>query len=159
MKKIILIITVVLTATAALSQRTTRHGLKVDPDAVGAVLEHASKARYDTIAPPEASMIEVNGYDKPLRSRRETFFVTNNSKRHIGAIAYTITYYDTQHRMLHRAAHNVDIDIPAGQTRQANMRSWDTQHSFYYVHSAVPDRTKKATPYEVTISVDTLFVK
>lgn len=159
MKKLLIASACAMMALVAVCQRTTRRALKVDPESAVAVMESVAKVPLDTLAHPDASMVEINGYDKPLRSRRETFFVTNNSKRHIAAMAYTITYYDNQHRMLHRASHNIDIDIPSWQTRQANMRSWDAQQAFYYKRSAVPDRTKKATPYEVTISVDTLFCK
>ena len=54
--------------------------------------------------------------------------------------------------------HNVDAPIPAGETRQIGLRSWDTQQAFYYERSAVPARTEQATPYRVSIAVDTVFV-
>ncbi len=102
--------------------------------------------------------MEIKGYDKPLRSRRETFFATNTGEGTVGRLAFTISYFDTDGRLMHRASHNVDAPIPAGETRQIGLRSWDTQQAFYYERSAVPARTEQATPYRVSIAVDTVFV-
>ena len=60
--------------------------------------------------------------------------------------------------MLHRRQISVPCDIPAGETRNLSIQSWDKQQSFYFVRSTVPSRTDQATPYDVTISVDTIFV-
>ena len=104
-----------------------------------------------------AGAIRLSGYDKPLRSRRETFFATNTGEGTVGRLAFTISYFDTDGRLMHRASHNVDAPIPAGETRQIGLRSWDTQQAFYYERSAVPARTEQATPYRVSIAVDTVF--
>lgn len=157
MKKTAFILLTALVAVAvATAQRTTRKGLKAAPTA--AVEETAAGVSYDTIVAPEPSAFDINGYDKPLRSRRETFFATNNSGRHLDAMAFTIRYYDNKRRMLHSASHRLPLDIPAGETRQVSIRSWDPQFNFYYIRSAVPQRATQATPYDVTITVDTLFV-
>ncbi|MDE6467479.1 MAG: FxLYD domain-containing protein [Muribaculaceae bacterium] len=141
---------------AVQAQRTTRGGLV--PRQPSQTVSSQSVAT-DTIAAPEPHTVDINGYDKPLRSRREVFFATNNSSRGIEALAFTINYYDTKNRQLHKASHNVNVDIPAGETRQVSVRSWDSQCNFYYIHSAVPQRVEKATAYRVTIAVDTLFVR
>ncbi|MDE6157635.1 MAG: hypothetical protein K2F78_05760 [Muribaculaceae bacterium] len=154
MKRISLLTLAAVLCAALAAQTSTRRGLK--PEAKAAV--QASVAAVDTIAAPEAHLVDINGYDKPLRSRRETFFVTNNSRRDICGLAFTITYYDTARRVLHSASHNVKADIPAGQTRQQSVRSWDTQFSFYYRRSATSQRAAQATPYDVAVKVDTLFV-
>lgn len=158
MKKLtILAIAILIFSFISDAQRTTREGLKAAQTEVA--VTPVSQSVFDTIAPPAAHQVDFNGYDKPLRSRRETFFATNNSKDSIAAMAFTITYYDGLHRMLHSAKHKVSIDIPAGETRQVSLKSWDPQFNFYYIRSAVPQRTQKATPYEITIAIDTLFVK
>lgn len=112
----------------------------------------------DTIVAPAPHTVDINGYDKPLRSRRETFFVTNNSASPIAALAVTVTYFDSARRQLHSRKAHLPLNVPAGETRQAAIKSWDAQQTFYYIHSAVPARSTQATPYDVTISVDTLFV-
>lgn len=114
-------------------------------------------AVYDTLAAPDASAVSVNGYDKPLRSRRETFFTTNNTDRNLARIAFTIRYFDARQRQLHQTKHNIPADIPAGETRQISVPSWDHQFNFYYIRSTIPQRAQQATPYDVRISIDTLF--
>ena len=114
-------------------------------------------ALTDTVVSPKAHTIDINGYDKPLRSRRETFFATNNSKRTTEAIAVTITYFDKSHRQLHERKASLPLVIPAGETRRASLKSWDSELSFYYIRSSVPSRAEQATPYEVKITVDTIF--
>ncbi|MCM1068132.1 MAG: FxLYD domain-containing protein [Muribaculaceae bacterium] len=157
MKKISLIAALLIAALPLIGQRTTRRSLAVADTAASETA--ASDARkLDTIAAPAPHTVDVNGYDKPLRSRRETFFVTNNSDKDVRAIALTITYYDTKNRMLHSASHHVDTDIPARQTRQLSLSSWDKQFAFFYQRSAVPQRATQATPFDVKISIDTLFV-
>lgn len=158
MKQTAIAIVCILAATIMSAQRTTRPGLKLAE--VPAIEELESIAALtDTIIAPPTALVEINGYDKPLRSRRETFFVTNGGKKSIAEMAFTITYYDTSRRMLHKASHTVELDVPPTQTRQVSLRSWDPQFAFYYIRSAVPERAQKATPYEVSISVDTIFVR
>lgn len=148
-------------ATAALlatsAQTTTRRGLKSNASKASATEKTATPV--DTIVNPEAHTVDINGYDKPLRSRRETFFVTNNSKKEVAAIAVTLTYSDKAGRQLHQQKKNVDVEIPAGETRQVSIPSWDKQQSFYYVRSTVPTRTDNVSSFDVTINVDSLFVK
>ncbi len=154
MKYISLSAIVLATALTAAAQTTTRQRLRTAQAAAAA----APLTAVDTLARPEPHIVDVNGYDKPLRSRRETFFVTNNSRRDLRGIAFTITYYDSARRMLHSASHNVGADIPAGETRQMSIPSWDKQFNFYYRRSTTSQRAEQATPYDVSIKVDTLFV-
>lgn len=143
---------------SVLAQQTTRKGLKALPKAETEKSTTTVAEALDTIVSPDANAFDINGYDKPLRSRRETFFATNNSGKRLDAMAFTIRYYDNKRRMLHSASHRVSVDIPSGETRQVSLRSWDPQFNFYYIRSAVPQRATQATPYDVTITVDTLFV-
>ena len=92
------ILCVLMLASAAFGQRTTRHKLR-PATAASAADASADMVQLDTIVAPEPRMLGVNGYDKPLRSRRETFFVTNNSDAELASIAFTITYYDTSRRI------------------------------------------------------------
>lgn len=153
MKKLSVLTLILIAATAVYAERTTRRNLKPAKTDTEISLTPA----YDTVATPDASVISVNGYDKPLRSRRETFFATNNSTESIARIAFSIRYFDSKQRLLHQTVHNVPADIPAGETRQINIPSWDTQFNFYYLRSAIPQRAQQATPYDVRINVDTLF--
>lgn len=153
MKHIITILFVAL-ALMAVAQNTLRKGLQPE---TAAGQKSGGSAATDTVTEITDNLIDINGYDKPLRSRRETFFVTNNGDRPLAGIAFTLTYLDSKSRQLHKASHNVATDIPAGETRQIGIRSWDTQQAFYYTRSEVPVRASQATPFDVTITVDSLF--
>ena len=130
------------------AQRTTRPGLHAIPAEQGAAPSASAPA---PVLAPGPEVFKITGYDKPLRSRRETFFASNHSDR-------AVTYLDADRKMLHRRQISVPCDIPAGETRNLSIQSWDKQQSFYFVRSTVPSRTDQATPYDVTISVDTIFV-
>lgn len=150
----ILIICAIIASGVASAQRTTRRNLYPKADAT---VETVATPQLDTLAAPDRSSISVNGYDKPLRSRRETFFATNNSEKDIARLAFTIEYLDAKRRMLHKMSRNVAVAIPAGETRQISVRSWDEQFNFYFHRSAVPQRAQQATPYDIRLSVDTIF--
>lgn len=141
------------------AQNTTRSDLR--PRAAAPAEQTASMPAndIDTLAAPPAHTVDINGYDKPLRSRRETFFVTNNGSASIQSISFTLSYFDRQGRQLHRRSVNLPIEIPAGETRQASLRSWDQQLSLYYIHSSVLARVDQATPFDVKISADTIFYR
>lgn len=159
MKKILsaaLLIGMAATAVTLSAQRTTRKGLRPETPTQSATVRAVTA---DTIIAPQPQTVDINGYDKPLRSRRETFFATNNSSDTVSALAFTISYFDTKNRMLHSASHNVAVEIPPRQTRQVSLQSWDPQFAFYFTRSAKPQRVEQATPYDITITVDTLFVR
>jgi len=156
MKTFLLTFAIIASSAAVQAQNTTRQGLKAKK-ADKEIVAEATPAFTDTIITPKAHTLDISGYDKPLRSRRETFFATNNADMHVRAMSFTITYLDRASRQLHQRQARIDINIPAGETRQASLKSWDSQLAFYYVNSPVPARAQQATPYEVKISVDTLF--
>jgi len=130
---------------SAVPDRTTRRGLKaVAPTAVNAVA-----MRHDTVT-PSPGMIDVAGYDKPLRSSRETLFVTNRSSRTLKGVELRIIYLDAKGRQLHEAVHWLPSDIPPGETRRLSFKSWDLQRTFYYRLTGRP-RTSDGTMYDVSI--------
>lgn len=110
---------------------------------------------FDTVAATAAD-VRFSGYEKTLRSNRETMFVTNQTRRPIGALFFTITYFDTSGRLLHRASHRPHIAIPAGETRRLDLPSWDKQFTFYYIDSPRP--RVAAIPYSVKITTDTILL-
>lgn len=140
-----------VTDAHARRQRTTR----------GNVNGRAVRAEQAAILPdsaivPDSAAILLFGYDKPLRSRRETVFVTNRTDFDINAVSVTTQYLDSKGRQFHETTRRVRADIPAGSTRKLDWPSWDTQQSFYYVGSK---RSRvSGTPYRVRQSVDTIFV-
>ncbi|MDE5799585.1 MAG: FxLYD domain-containing protein [Paramuribaculum sp.] len=145
----ILIIPMVLAAMllhsiTADAQRTTRRGVKPSHRPT------ATATAADTLFSPGDSVVSLSGYDKPLRSRRETFFVTNASARSISAIDVTLEYFDSSGRQLHRRTITIPVDIPAGETRKVDTPSWDTQLTFYYRESPPARVATRCYPYSVT---------
>ena len=135
--------------TVARRQRTTRGKVS------GRNVAEPAKAAVDSIIIPDSSEVLLYGYDKPLRSRQETVFVANNTLHDITALIFTTRYIDTKGRQFHQQSRRVRADIPSVHP-QIDYRSWDAQQSFYYVGS----RRSRAsgTPYDVRLSVDTVFV-
>lgn len=107
----------------------------------------------DTVAVDSGAVV-IAGFEKGLRAVRESMFVTNRSGRDISAIWLTITYKDMDDRMLHKASHTVEIDIPAGETRMVEVPTFDRQNLFYYHLSPLPPRAKHATPFKVWAEVE-----
>lgn len=125
----------------ARKQSSTR---KVKP-----AVETQTTAYADTIA-ADSAMVTLHGYEKTLRATKETFFITNTTKRRISAVELSITYLDSSERTLHERTEIVRLDIPPGETRRADIKSWDTQRTFYYIHSPRP--RVSAIPYSVRIT-------
>ena len=109
---------------------------------------------FDTVA--AEGLVRFSGYEKTLRSNRETMFVTNLSEREIGGVWFGISYLDTSGRLLHKASHRRHVSIPPGETRRIDIPSWDKQCTFYYTGSPRPRIS--AIPYDITITPDTLLL-
>lgn len=108
------------------------------------------------VATGDSAMI-LRGYDKPLRSSKESIFVTNTLDLGVTAVHITIDYTDLQGRQLHRRARWIATDIPPRQTRQLSFPSWDRQQAFYY-HLSRPPRSS-AAPYRITAVIDSVTVR
>ena len=101
---------------AIFGQRTTRRGL-------GSAKGISQPIAADTISlDADSSLLTVAGFDKPLRSRVETMFVTNHTGRQIDGVTFTIDYFDLSGRKLHSRTLTVRTTIPAGETRQVSFR-------------------------------------
>lgn len=136
-------------APEADAQRTTRRIRHTPAD------KHTSAdSRRDSVAvDPRDSIFTVSGYEKTLRSRHETFFITNRGDSAVRAIALTIDYLDMNGHRLDRRNITVDITLPPGETRRADITAWDRQQAMYYYLSPAPRRSTTATPYKVRVSV------
>lgn len=99
--------------------------------------------------------ISFSGYDKTASSSKESFLITNKNTQAIEAVEVSITYLDMKGRMLHARNIRVSCYVPAGETRKADIDSWDTQKTYYY-HLG-PKPKKVATPYKVKITPHRLF--
>lgn len=95
--------------------------------------------------------IIFSGYDKPLTSGHETWIVQNHSDESIRAMRVEITYLTPDGKLLHKREVDVKCVLPPGETRMAEVKSFDRQKSFYFYKSQAPRRS--ATPYMVKIRI------
>lgn len=95
--------------------------------------------------------ISFIAYDKKTSASKETFFVENGTDESIDEIAVRINYYNTSGKLIHSNDEVIKGVFPAGETRKVDIKSWDTQKSFHYIHST-PSK-KGSTPYTVSIRV------
>lgn len=93
--------------------------------------------------------IRFYGFDKTVSSNLESFFISNNLDSEIQEIEIEITYFDMKGRQLHKRNVSIDTKIPPHETVRTDIKSWDTQKSFYFHQSAKPRR--QATPFDVKL--------
>lgn len=87
------------------------------------------------------------GFDKEPNSNMESFHLSNNSETTIIGYRVRVDYLDMQGRMLHSRVLNESCMVPPGETRRCDIKSWDTQHTYYYYLGNAPK--KVATPFKV----------
>ena len=149
MKKLTLILTLLLACLSMdAHEKTTRKGkLQMEP----AKEQTASVTPSDTLS-AEPGEIVLAGYEKPLRSRRESLFATNKTDAPVRAIELELTYLDATGRMLHKRTLWANVTLPTGETRNVNFPSWDKTQSFYYEGGAHPMRAQ-GTAYDIRAKV------
>ncbi len=130
------------------TMRTLRTGRKsVAVDTVVPVVV----APWDTIVPATGS-VRIAGFEKTLRARKESFFMTNNTGDTLNKVCLEIRYRDVKGRQLHNRTLWVDAELPPGGTRHYDIPAWDRQQTFYYRIHPRPKRSD-AVPFDVDITV------
>lgn len=103
------------------------------------------------------SQITFSGFDKPQQSNRETFFITNNTDRTMTGVVLYIEYLTPDGRQLNKSFYRLSCNIPAGETRIAEIPTWDKQNSFYY------EKSKKSrsggTPFTVVFDPVSFYLR
>ena len=89
-------------------QSSIRKGLKADK---GALVAARDSGLLDTVA-ATGTEVRFSGYEKTLRSTRETVFLTNLSGRELDRVIFHITYFDAQGRQLHKVRKNLYAGDP-----------------------------------------------
>lgn len=146
----------VLTAIAATPRRTVstlRKAKVLTPVDTVVVLPEAP---FDTITPATGA-VRVLGFEKTIRARKESFFMTNNSADTLQSVCLDIEYRDMRGRQLHRRTHWLDAALPPGQTRRFDILAWDRQQTFYYRVHPRP-RRRDAVPFDVSITVPAVTI-
>lgn len=105
----------------------------------------------------QLSQISFSGYDKPQSSSAETFFITNNTDRTMTGLTLYIEYLTPDGRQLHKRFVRLSCNIPPGETRMADLKSWDKQHAFHYEKS---DASKRGgSPYTVVFDPISYYLR
>ncbi len=155
MIKLLPFVAIVLLSMPVMGRRTnTQPSRSLKPRAEYEVVHSPTNAWMHCAAEP--GDFDIAGYDKPLKSRRETMLVTNRTDRDVDSLYLTIDYRDLKGRQLHHRSLWTPGDIPAGETRMIEVRAWDVQGSYVYRHSATPRSLH--TPYDVTVTIDSVAV-
>lgn len=150
MKRLPLILLLLIVAVAAQGKKTrTTHSGRLQR------AEQSVTATVDVVPAiiPDSGDIILAGYDKPLRTRRETVLATNHRAHAVDSLFLTIRYIDADGRQLHERTVAIGQTIPAGETRQLQFPTWDVQQSYYYYLSTPP---RAGIPYRILARVDSL---
>lgn len=137
---LLIILAAVLPVPDVWGRRTTRRKLNAPAREVGM----AGGIPADTF------MIAVGKYDKPLRSRFESVFLTNLTDSAVTALSLNLTYISMQGDTIHQALRTFDYPIPPHSTRRLTFSSWDKQLTLYYYLTDKPSRLR-GTPYKVSV--------
>lgn len=149
MRVFVSIALLLLSAVMASAQRTTRRPLRAKPAAVA--VDTAGRCMVDTVAFP-GDRVVVSGYEKPLRSIRETLHVTNaDTARVLVSVMLEIAYIDVDGNRMHSRAVDLNCDIYPGATKMLAFRSWDVQNRFFFAEGPRPRTT--AYPYTIGLKV------
>lgn len=106
----------------------------------------------EAMAPYRSDSVLLSKYDKTVDSNVETFFVTNRSRRSLLGIKLELTYLTEDGDELHRRECDIVCNVPSGETRRVDIRSWDRQNTFCYIGSRMP-RRRVAIPYKVVLTL------
>lgn len=98
-----------------------------------------------------------SGYDKEINSSHESFILVNPSEEVITGFEVTIDYLDLKGRMLHSRDLKEACEVPPGESRRIDVRSWDRQHAYYYYLGNEP--RKVATPFMVKFRIKSLWIE
>ncbi|MDE7347587.1 MAG: hypothetical protein K2N48_12725 [Muribaculaceae bacterium] len=115
-------------------------------------IETDSIVFYSRILPA----IRFYGFDKTVTSNIESFFISNTLDEGICGIEVDIIYTDMKGRQLHKRMVKIECDIPPGETKRYDIKSWDIQKSFYFHKSVKPKR--QATPFDARIELRSVIL-
>lgn len=101
--------------------------------------------------------INFAGYEKELSSNYESFIIINGSDACLTGFSLKIDYLDMKGRMIHSREVTESCDVPKGESRKIDIRSWDTQRTYYYYLGNEPRRV--ATPYKVSFQPICFWIK
>lgn len=100
----------------------------------------------------DTDSLTLSHYDKPMRSLRETFFVTNHYGDTLRGLTLRLHYTDTDGEMLHQRQATVTCNIPPHETRQLYLTAWDRQYTYYYTGTRIRPSSSRAIAYDAVLT-------
>lgn len=146
---ILISVSLALTSVPALGKRTLRRNLE------SPMVEYKAGATASVVA--DSGMVSYSRYDKPLRSRYETVFVSNHTDSFITSLKLHIRYSDMRDNVVHEVTRNITCELLPRSTRHVSFLSWDKQLTHYYYNTEKPSRAK-GTPYKVALRTEEITV-
>ena len=103
------------------------------------------------------NQVVFSGFDKNQGNSKESFFIINNTDRELTGLSLYIEYLTLDGRQLHKRFFKLSCNIPPGETRKADIPTWDTQRSFYY-HKSTPLK-RRGNPFEVKFDLIAYYLR
>lgn len=155
MKQLLTIAFICLCITAA-AKDTTRRNLHAAPRQ-----SHTETEQCDTLNRLQAAQhIVITGYEKPLRSTKETVMIhLNEGAPDVRHVIFDIEYNDLDGKQLHKRTVELPIDITPGGTRMYIFKSWDVNKVFYYHLNTPPRTTAQGTPYTIKLDIRAILIR
>lgn len=95
--------------------------------------------------------VRFSRFEKAISSAKETFLITNRGSSQINSIRVRIDYYTMRGEMIHSREISREVSVPGGATRMVEIRSFDSQKSFYHHTNTRPRR--EATPFKTVLTL------
>lgn len=163
MRGVVFLLSLMLLAGGLMEGRKIKNTLKIEKEAKGkdegknnlkGILINldgpvSDSTVNDSLYQRELLKVSFAGYDKEINSNTESFIIINPTDLTITGYEVRIDYLDLQDRMLHSRVVSKSCDVPPGETRKEDIKSWDIQHTYYYHLGNEPK--KVATPYKVSL--------
>lgn len=111
-----------------------------------------SMSRADTLLVDSIrEFVKFSRFEKAVSSAKEAFLITNRGSSQINSIRVRIDYYTMGGEMIHSREISKEVAIPGGATRMVEIRSFDSQKSFYHHTNTRPRR--EATPFKTVLTL------
>lgn len=154
--KIIIAILCVLTFFAATADSRVKTTRKVPKSQrVTSIIINDTTTTAPLAGVHKENEIILKGFNKRASDRFESFLVQNNTGYDISGFEMILRYTDLKGTVIHERTVRVNCNVPAGEQRQASVRSFDTHSAYYYYASEKP--RKNATPFKVRAHIINYF--
>ncbi|MBP3738116.1 MAG: hypothetical protein J6I72_03595 [Muribaculaceae bacterium] len=147
-KYVILLLTLLMATMVTARTKTTQAGLRTAHILVEPIpATVADSTATSATASVDQNLITLRGFNKRKGDARESFLITNNASHRISNPRITLRYSTLDGGMIHERTVTVPIALNPGETRMAEVKTFDVQHTFYYYAGPAP--RKNATPFKV----------